>query len=97
MCDDNVSLSIEKHGFLDLLIKFDLSYKLLAGIPNFDTTVSTWGENESLLVKNVHSFEGLFMLVYFLSLDPVKFLLCLLPLKEFEVTRSEAKDQSVVP
>ena len=97
MRNDYVGLVVEKHGLLDLLVELNLTDQLLARVPHLDTAVRTGGQNKSLIVKNVHCFKGLLMLVNLVSLNSIKFLFRLLPLKKFEVPRLETEHQSVVP
>jgi len=85
MRDHDVALVVQEHGLFDFLVELDLSDEILASVPDLDAAVATRGEDEPLVVEDVHSFQGLLMLIHFLCLDSVEFLLSVVPLKELEV------------
>ena len=96
MRNHDVALVVQEHGLFDVLVELDLSNEVLACVPNLDAPVATRGENEPLVVEDVHGFQGLLMLVHFLCLDSEEFLRSVVPLEEFEVPRLKAEDHRVI-
>ena len=96
MRDHDVSLIVQEHGLFDLLVELELTDQLLARVPHLHAAIATRGEDQALVVQDVHSLQGFLMLVHFICLDTVELLFRLFPVQELEVTRLEAKDQRVV-